>query len=583
MRSVTQLNKNWYFLAGDTPDHRPPRFRDKAWQCVDLPHAPAEGFGQYYWYCKSVPLERMLGERVYLRLDCPGANLRLFVDGKQVEKLRAGQVHVVELTQYHRRRRPLLIALRFRGQAGALLGGLPRGVASILVPQSHFSFDAKGAQGIAVSTQLVEGGAAKVKVNASVLLPSDGQKVTFAIGGPHITVPVTAAGAEFAIPRPRLWTPEDPFLYSLRAILTHQDGTHLDTVDVPFGVRSLTLHPQEGAQWNGVSVPLRGVLRQTPAPGQALPFEKERALLFDIGANALVLTGTPESAAYYDQCDAAGLRVFQTLPRLSDYKERKDGLDAAKKLVFALLNHPSIAGWIVHAQEESATRALCELVAHGDGTRPVLLQTNDAASLEAWGDLPAEGIVLPTVAKPDLPALDKGHATHPSRTLCLCTDAADDEELWPALGQLEVMPEVLTDRPWLNLLAGARLYPHSAADKGALLDEQNAPTDVYYLARALGGLKPEASEETSEGGDKKSAEPPAVKLFVHVCAVNPKHKNTVVVFSNAPAVTLTVNGKKIGTAQGESVFGFEKVKLKAGDNTVEAAYGETKHERVIHV
>ena len=148
MRSVIKLNERWFYLPFDLPSGRPPRFRDSAWQEVDLPHTPGDGFPGRYWYCKAVHIERMEGERVYLRVDGAGANCRLFAGGKEIEKLRAGSVSTVELTQYHRRTKPLQLAFRFRGGDDKALGGFLRGLELYVLPKSHFAFDAKGVWGV---------------------------------------------------------------------------------------------------------------------------------------------------------------------------------------------------------------------------------------------------------------------------------------------------------------------------------------------------------------------------------------------------------------------------------------------------
>ncbi|MDR1806255.1 MAG: glycoside hydrolase family 2 protein [Clostridium sp.] len=572
MRSVTQLNERWFYLPADTPNRRPPRFRDKTWQEVELPHRPEEGFPGRYWYCKALQLERMPGERLYLRVDSPGANCRVFVGAYEIEKLRAGMVHMVELTQYHKRGRALMISFRFRGAEDKAVGGFPRGISLYSLPQSHFSFDSKGELGVSIATEFGENGSAKVKVSAAVQKPAEGQKISFAIGGPRVSVPVAVPAAEFAIPRPRLWSYGDPFLYTLRAILNHQDGTHLDTVDVPFGVRALKLTPNE-ALWNGVNMPLHGVLRHGGAFEAALEPEKEIALLRGLGADTITLTGTPEREAYYSACDAAGLRVFQTLGGLKGFKNRKDGLDAAKKLVFRLINRACIAGWAIDAdgEDDSSLRALCELVRHAD-SRPIILLNRSLEELRGSGEQIGDGAAVCIQSKSDWDALDKLRAKKPKLILGVAqTKGIIDADFIKAL----------SIRPWCGVFGAARLYEEN--NKAALLSAKNEPEDAYYLLRAAWSVSPAAKD--GEGAAAKAHTPqsnlPPAPSFVRIAAADPAHPKRVTVYSNAAEVTLSVNGKKAGTQKGGGIFIFEGIKLKDGvANQLLATAGDATHARV---
>jgi len=583
MRSVTTLNERWFYLPCDLPSGRPPRFRDSGWQEVKLPHTPEDGFPGRYWYCKSVSVERMESERVYLRIDSPGANCRLFAGGKEIEKLRAGIIHTIELTSYHKRTRPLQIAFRFKGKDNKKLGGFPRGLSLYVVPRSHFSFETKGADGVNIHSEIQEDGSAKIKTSAVVMLPEEGQKISFAIGGPNIAVPVKTPAAEFAIPRPRFWSPIDPFLYSLRAILSGQDRTHLDTVDVPFGVRDFKLTP-ESLMWNGVPVPTRGIIRETPIPGEGLSQEKELNTLGELGADTLLLTGTPESSEFFNTCDKVGLRVFQSLSGLKGFKNRKDGLDAAKKLVFRLINHPCVVGFAVPAEDEdeNAIRALCELIRHTDDSRPILLTGCNAETIKEWSDFPADAAAFYIKGKADLKALDKLHKQKPALALALVRQEG--------VFDLEIA-KALQARQWLIPFGAARLYVVND-DDGALLTPKNEPEDSYFLLRSMwtsisSQVPGDRSQEDNQAEDKEeepSAELPlSFKPFVHICAFDKEKPKHIVVYSNTSSVTLTVNGQEHSTQEGQGIFVFKGIVLNDGANQILAASGDATHARAFTV
>ncbi|MDR1410233.1 MAG: hypothetical protein LBJ12_08275 [Oscillospiraceae bacterium] len=611
MRSVAQLNERWFYLPGDTVDRRPPRFRDKHWQEVKLPHTPDDGFPARYWYCKTLRAERMPGERLYLRIDSPAANCRVFANGVELEKLRSGTVHTVELTRHHRPGKPLRLAFRFRGgsaqrtredsdlpedvalddnmaqkfpKEGTLYGGFPHGLTLISVPVSHFSFDAKGGCGVNIQTEMRENGAAKIKVNATVLLPTEGQKITFAIGGPRIAVPVSVPAAEFAIPRPRLWSPVDPFLYSLRAILTHQDGTHLDTVDVPFGVRDLRLTP-EGVKWNGYPVPTRGLTRKTPVPGIALPPEKEFAILRELCVDTLILTGTPEQDAFFALCDSAALRVFQAVPPLKDYKNRKDGLDAAKKLLFRLMNHPCVIGWAISAEgeSESSIRAMCELLRHADPSRPILLTDCEMAFVRDMSNFPADAASVTLQSKDDLKTLDRLRAEKPKLPLGISINTLGTD-----IGFAQAVRDIPQTRPWLSVFSAGPIYKEGEAC--ALLTQKHIPEDRYFLLKTIwapSSLPPQPEEKSSEKGGAEGKAPatqtPVIPPFVHIRELEKDHRKRVVVYSNFPSVTLSVNGEKFRTLEAQGIFVFDGLELKEGANQILATAGDAANARTLSI
>jgi hypothetical protein len=109
--------------------------------------------------------------------------------------------------------------------------------------------------------------AVKVKVNATVL---DGGKTVFELGEQTVDL---AAGATQPLvlsrpwAQPRLWGPNDPYLYTLRVETTDAgSGTALDTVRQRFGFREVWI---EGPHivLNGTPMKRRGGWGGTPKPG----------------------------------------------------------------------------------------------------------------------------------------------------------------------------------------------------------------------------------------------------------------------------------------------------------------------------
>ena len=102
---------------------------------------------------------------------------------------------------------------------------------------------------------------------------------------------------ELAIANPALWSPESPRLYSLVATLT-RDGSPLDVVEIPFGIRSFRFDPGEGFFLNGRHTTLKGVClhHDAGALGAAVPrdvWARRLRILKEAGTNAIRLSHNP--------------------------------------------------------------------------------------------------------------------------------------------------------------------------------------------------------------------------------------------------------------------------------------------------
>ena len=88
-----------------------------------------------------------------------------------------------------------------------------------------------------------------------------------------------------AIPNPKLWSPDDPFLYGLKLQLKDRNGKILDRVDSYFGMRSVSLGKVDGkirTLLNGKFVIQLGLLDQGYWPDGIFTAPTDKALLYDI-------------------------------------------------------------------------------------------------------------------------------------------------------------------------------------------------------------------------------------------------------------------------------------------------------------
>ncbi|MBW8014572.1 MAG: beta-galactosidase [Planctomycetes bacterium] len=171
--------------------------------------------------------------------------------------------------------------------------------------------------------------------------------------------------AVLEIPEPRLWSPDDPFLYDLKVVLSHL-GRKVDEVTSYFGMRKSSIGKDE----NGINRLLLnnkplfqfGPLDQgwwpdglyTPATDEALRYDVEMTKA--LGFNMLRKHVKSEPQRFYYWCDKLGVLVWQDMPSAlynqSKYTEEQlrtfyDQWDVEwKGVIDALYNHPSIVMWV---------------------------------------------------------------------------------------------------------------------------------------------------------------------------------------------------------------------------------------------
>ncbi|MBR1684417.1 MAG: DUF4982 domain-containing protein [Clostridia bacterium] len=154
----------------------------------------------------------------------------------------------------------------------------------------------------------------------------------------------------FMLPEARLWSPEDPALYTLR--LTFHD----DVQTVRFGIRTIACDAKRGLLINGERVILRGacIHHDNGLLGAvAHPFAERRkvALLKKAGYNAIRSAHNPCSEALLTACDELGMLVMdeyvdmwyihKTQFDYAGYVE-KNWKDDLKRIVIKDRNHPSV-------------------------------------------------------------------------------------------------------------------------------------------------------------------------------------------------------------------------------------------------
>ncbi|MFD9888784.1 glycoside hydrolase family 2 protein [Amycolatopsis sp. NPDC059027] len=160
-------------------------------------------------------------------------------------------------------------------------------------------------------------GGARVEIVASPNSGDDQVRATGEVGEP----------VRVAISRPRLWSPEDPFLYELTVRLLDRNGDVLDEVGSYGGLRTVEVVPGADGRpriaLNGRVTFVHGPLDQgywpdgiyTAPTDDALRFDLERTK--ELGFNSVRKHVKVEPARWYYWTDRLGLLVWQDMPSLT--------------------------------------------------------------------------------------------------------------------------------------------------------------------------------------------------------------------------------------------------------------------------
>ncbi len=191
----------------------------------------------------------------------------------------------------------------------------------------------------------------------------------------EITATLTDGKARIEIENPRLWSPEDPYLYEFTVTAGE------DVVSSYFALRTLTIKTIDGLPrlcLNGKPYFFHGLLDQgyysdgiyTPATPEN--YTRDIVEMKALGFNTLRKHIKVEPEHFYYECDRLGMIVFQDMVNNSDYsffrdtllptiglkklpdrwlhrnkETRKGFLDGMKATVEQLYNHPCICYWTI--------------------------------------------------------------------------------------------------------------------------------------------------------------------------------------------------------------------------------------------
>lgn len=377
------LNGKWDFAV--QADEKKPEAFDRTILVPYCPESALSGIhnhfpeGSFLFYRRYVRLpEAAAGHRILLHVGAADQALTCYVNGVEIGSHTGGYTaFTMDITRAVREENEILLRVRDdltdtafpRGKQSLTPGGMWYTPVSGIwqsvwlewVPETYIqSLDIRADMTEAV----LDTGDASLSGTVTVMAPEG-----------NVTLPLTGGRAVFRPETPRLWSPEDPYLYEFEIT------TGADRVSGYFALRSWDIRNVDGIPRlcvNGKPRFFHGLLDQGYWPdGIYTPpfpdcYRQEILAMKRMGFNTLRKHIKVEPEEFYYQCDKLGMFVFQDMVSNGDYSYLKDTilptlgfqrkndrrahpdkrsrqmfLDNMKAQVLQLKNHPCIAMWTI--------------------------------------------------------------------------------------------------------------------------------------------------------------------------------------------------------------------------------------------
>lgn len=365
-RTVSSMNVAWRFYKGRVKDGYRKDLDDSGWTVINLPNGieylPEEASGGInyqgeVWYRKHfTPDDKLKGKKIFLHFEAIMGKSEIWINGKYVKEHFGGYLPVViDISDYLEWNKENVIAVWADNSDDpsyppgkeqsvldfAYFGGIYRDcwlVAHnhVYITDPNFENEVAGG-GVVVAYDNVKETAADILLKLH--LKNDRKK---SFKGNVIyrflddkNNPVEELKKELKINRnnavfsysrftlntPKLWSPENPYLYKLQIELHDEDGKIIDGYTRRIGIRSIEFKGKEGFYLNGKPYPkpLIGANRHQDFAivGNAVSNNvhwRDAKKLRDAGLKVIRNAHYPQDPAFMDACDELGLFVIVNTP-----------------------------------------------------------------------------------------------------------------------------------------------------------------------------------------------------------------------------------------------------------------------------
>ncbi|MGD9561220.1 MAG: glycoside hydrolase family 2 TIM barrel-domain containing protein [Pyrinomonadaceae bacterium] len=445
------LNDNWRFSAENRDGSERFGVDVSDWSRIDLPHnwntkdafddEPGYRRGSS-WYRKELQIDPGLkNKRIFLYFEGANQVADVYINERRVGQHIGGySAFTFDVTEFARFDRPNILAVKvdntFNEDIPPLTadftfwGGIYRDVWLIAADTVHVKVTDLASPGVFITTPDLSENSGTVKIRGTIVNSGKAaERITV------VNSVVDAAGKEVAsvstsleiaggseaqfdqttksIAKPRLWSPEDPYLYSVRTSVV-RNGRVADEITEPLGFRWFSFDPQKGFSLNGKPVKLRGTNRHQDHAGlgNALPDElhvRDMELMKSTGYNFVRLAHYPQDPAILNAADRLGLMLWEETPIVNYITISKAFNDNSANMVREMVrqhrNHPSVIMWgymneiflrvprehEVNSRKESVVLAkeLNRIAKSEDPTRPttIAFHGSEVYNTEGLGDV----------------------------------------------------------------------------------------------------------------------------------------------------------------------------------------------------
>lgn len=464
--------------------------------------------------------------------------------------------------------------------------------------------------------------AVRVRVEHRIVAP-DGREAARAAENAEIAAGKVAAQTcrGIVVRNPQLWDIDDPNLYKVYTRILSRDGRLLDEVVSTLGLRWFSFDPDKGFSLNGRPRKLVGTCRHQDYLGRGWALtdamhERDLRLLKEMGGNFLRVSHYPQDPVVMELCDRLGIVTSVEIPVVNAVTESEaflaNSVHMVREMIRQDFNHPSVVIWAYmnevllrppykdearlkeyYKAVNRVASALEQTVRREDPSRYTMMAFHNAPDKYAEAGLTA----IPMIQGWNLyqgwyekditefeRILDRLHRENPSKSL-LVTEYGPgvDPRLHSfAPEQFDFSQEygLVYHRHYLRemhkrpFVAGSSLWnlndfyseprvdavPH-VNNKGITgLDREKKDTYLFY--KTVLNTTPQLWIGNREWRNRGGADDGRGRC------VQP-----VPVFSNLKAVSLSVNGRKVGTKRPEGGVALFDVPFTAGENRLVVTAG----------
>ena len=253
--------------------------------------------------------------------------------------------------------------------------------------------------GVFVTTPEVNTDKARVQVEVTVQNESNNdQQGIVEVEGQQQKVSLKAGESKavtftYTINKPKLWSPDSPYLYEVHTKLISQLSTPNSQLSTKYGIRSFSFDAENGFVLNGKKVLINGAcVHHDDGVLGARAFDdaeiRKVRQMKEAGFNLIRTSHNPTTRAFLDACDSIGMLVideafdgWRTQKNPYDYSTVIDSCfrQDIHAMVLRDRNHPSVISWSIGNEVIErkdirvvyTARQMKKAILEKDATRPV--------------------------------------------------------------------------------------------------------------------------------------------------------------------------------------------------------------------